>query len=146
MAGNKRPRRKYNPNKNRGQNVHVSYASTAQVFAPVIRALESLRTEVTLVDDVPMVEDWQGDLIPIAPLLREWSVWFERIGLDCVPLRALADRLDSGADLYESEVVAAEKAINAQINAFANMRVRDVRAVNLTHQIALEMNRLGIGD
>lgn len=145
MAGNKRPKRKYNPNRFRNNpNAHVSYGSAARVFLPVARALHSLRDEVTLVDDVPMAEDWDGDMVPMAPLLTSWSEWFEGVGVDCSAMNALAAKLESGEVVFERELVAAEKVLQAQLNKFVSMRVGDVKSKVMTYQISNELRRLGL--
>ncbi len=145
MAGNKRPKRRYNPERNKHPAaIRVSRESAVRVFLPVSRALHSLRDEVTLVDDVPMAEDWNGDLVPMAPLLTSWSEWFENIGVDCAAMNSLAAKLVSGEDVYERDVVAAEKVLHMQLEKFVSMRVEDLRSKVTTYQIANEFRRIGL--
>lgn len=136
MAKNKKPKKRVS------SRVLVSYASAARIFAPVMRAVDSLRGEVLMVGDVPMATDWEGDLVPLKELLIEWCRQLDRMGIPGVELHALAEKLDASLVVHERDLVAAEACVKVQLGAFLRMTVGAVRAGTIATQIEIEWARL----
>lgn len=146
MAGNKRPKKRYNPLKHANRPTFVSVDEAYRIFDPVRKLLSALRGEVETINGYPVSMDWDGRYARIDFMLISWSECWDKLFKteSNTPLRRLAAKLANGVPLFESDLDDAEAVLDVQQSAMVRMRASDVASSMTTQQIAIQLENLGL--
>jgi hypothetical protein len=151
MPRSSKPRRQYNPARNRVVVNKPRLDSALRVFEPVFAAFDKLASgEIETVRGAPVFKDWSGEWCELAPAIDGWADCWDRIcrnqgiDIDLEPLRKLARKLDYGIPLTEDDVSAGRAVIDETRSAFVSLPVEVTRAHAVTEQIQIEVDRLNL--
>lgn len=151
MPRSSKPRRQYNPARNRVVVNKPRLDSALRVFEPVFAAFDQLATgEIETVRGVPVFKDWSGEWCELAPAIDGWADCWDRIirdrslPIDTAPLRRIAKRLANGVPLVEEDVTSARAVIDATWQAYIRLPVEITRSHAQTEEIAIAFDRMGI--
>lgn len=152
MATNKKPRKKYNPNKCKGLN-KPRLDSLYHIFSPIYTFLDKLETgEVEARNGRVMFKDFEGVWCDVAYAMRGWADCWERtarnekLNYDCEPLRRIAKKLDLGILLEEKDLEIFRDQIDQTKRIFMSLPVEATKRHAQTEQIQIEMDRLKLTD
>lgn len=146
MAGNKRPKKRYNPRKHAMRPTFVSVDEAYRIFDPVRSILAILRGEVETINGYPVMKDWEGTYSRVDYALIGWAECWDRLfgTTDNEPIRRLAAKLANGVPVFEEDLLAVDAILDVQQRAMVRMRVEDVTSSMTTQQIAVELETLGL--
>ncbi len=146
MATNKRPRKAYRP-KAVTRNTPL-FSEVLRIFGPLHELFADLKNgEVDSVRGEPVMRDWGGEIIQVAPAMRGWCDCWGRISaancvvLDLDPLRKLAAKLHVGMPVTPAEVAQAEACVQATQNLFRVLPIEELRRHAVTEEIAIAMEK-----
>lgn len=115
------------------------------IFAPYYRLLNELQTgEVSCIEDTPVIE-WQDQIEPAFAVLHGFAAVWERVqekrpcGLDLAPLTALANKLEQGEMLAESEVSHARAALDGCFRAYKRLPLSLIATCANTEETAIKL-------
>lgn len=146
MAGNKKPKKRYNPRKYAMHPTFVSVDEAYRIFEPVRSMLSVLRGEVETINGYPVMKDWDGTYSRVDYALIGWAECWDRLfgTTNNEPIRRLAARLGNGVPVFEEDLLAVEAILDVQQKAMVRMRVDEVQSKMTTQQIAVELETLGL--
>jgi hypothetical protein len=145
----KKPRRQYRP-KPQIPGAHRPAPSHAMlVFEPLFKLFDQLETTGCLDDAAgsPIMQDWDGGWVEIAPALYGWADCWERIAeaehmtIDLEPLRVIAKKLHLITPLTEQEVARGREAMLATHRAFLRLPVGAIKYYANTAELAFHLER-----
>ncbi len=153
MPRSQKPRKRHNIRKTARQPLHKPphIWQVWRTFEPIYRLLDLLRGgEIDAVAGQPVMVDWGGDLIEVAPALEGWASCWQRIiggeglSIDLAPLRQMQRYLANG-ELLTVDLIDQVTAITDQCyQAYARMPRERAISYSKTEQIAIEMDDLCI--
>lgn len=118
------------------------------VFAPYYRVLNDLqRGEVVVVDDQPAME-WEGEYELIAPVFHGFVAVWERVqaerpcGIDLAPLTVLAERMETGDEITESEIRRARASLDDCLRAYKRLPLSMIAKHANTEELAVKLENL----
>lgn len=149
MATNKKPRKRYNPNKLCRTQNKPRLDSVYHIFAPIYTALDKIKSgEIEEINGRVMFKDFEGHWCDLAYAMLGWGSCWERIGkhenieYDSEPLTRIAKKLDLGMLLEERDVEVFKEHIDYTKKIFMSLPVHVTKELAKTEQIAIECERL----
>lgn len=147
MPTNKKPRKAHRPKRVTRNTPLLS--EVMRIFGPLHQLFADLKTGVVdCVRGEPVMRDWGGEVIQVAPAMRGWCDCWDRISaannvvLDLMPLRKLAGRLNIGMPVTPYDVQQAEACVQATQNLFRVLPVEELRRHAVTEEISIAMERV----
>jgi hypothetical protein len=119
------------------------------VFQPLFRLFDLLEN-TGCVDDAagsPIMRDWDGGWVEVAPALHGWADCWQRIAeaehlpLDLDPLRLIARKLHLVTPLSTQEVARGKAAMLATHRAFLSLPVQAIKHHANTAEISFHLER-----
>lgn len=153
MPVSAKPRKRHNAGKTARAPGHkpVHIWHVWRTFEPIYTLLADLRRgEIDTVRGAPIMADWDGELMEVAPALDGWIGCWQRIvdgeglAIDLTPLRRVQRYLANGVLMTPEMVDAAMTVTNACYQAYCRIPRERAISYSNTEQIAIEMDELGI--
>jgi hypothetical protein len=148
MPTSKKPRKPYRPLRIVPGHRKPGPDEAMLVFEPLFRLFDQLQTGyVNDLSGKPIMQDWDGGWVEIAPALYGWADCWERIAeaehltIDLEPLRKIARKLHLITPLTEQEVARGREAMLATHRAFLALPVGATRYYANTAELAFHLER-----
>lgn len=152
MARNKKPKRRYNPNRVMASRNLPNWADMFQIFNPIYTAFEQLASgNYFEADGVPVFKDCFGEWSEISAAMLGWNDCFARIckhtnrPFDREPLNKLAIALTEGGGELTAEILKAGlDTVRYTQKVFQSTPAEVIREHANTEQIAIEFQKIGL--
>lgn len=153
MPSNKKPRRKYNPDRIQRLCNKPRLDSVYHLFQPIYTAFERMENdEIECINGKVVFKAFDGSWCEVAPAMIGWSDCWERIGrnegipFDGEPLRRLANKISYGIPLTQSDLAQGREKIEETRRMFMALPVSATKQHAQTEQIAIELERLKLSE
>lgn len=151
MARNKKPKRRYNPERLRLRCSVPGLADMFQIFNPIYTAFEQLANGTYFeADGVPVFKDCFGEYSEISAAMRGWNDCFARIcrntdrPFNPEPLNNLADTLTEGGEITRDLLNDALQVIGYTQTIFRSTPAEAVRSYARDENIAIQLQTMGL--
>ncbi len=151
MAKNKKPTKKYNPNRIFRQNKNFpTIFEMKRLFDPLHETFDAIESgEVKSVRGIPVMM-YEGSWTAIHEAILGWAACWQRICdhmnviYDPLPLHKLAKKLENGVMAETSDVAAAREVIELTRRVFMKTPTDVLKEYSITEQIAIEFEKLDL--